>query len=232
MWHQFRFKFSFYLFSLLLLFFGRWSCFHFKGITSDLGTFVHKWYAWMLLIFLELFLFTFSADGTIRTAWTDTACRLHLKQVHHTPHEQVRAEETRGQREDEASESTEEEDLKRETRCKSVKEGALRSSAFRTDKRRNGHSSVQSDLEEQREGCSRAARPRELSEERSSRDVVYTTLHVLPRPEGERCRPSTSTLPRLPTGQQAHSKHLTEPQKVRSNCRWSSCLLSYTVSIF
>uniref|UniRef100_A0A3B4V0V6 Uncharacterized protein n=1 Tax=Seriola dumerili TaxID=41447 RepID=A0A3B4V0V6_SERDU len=88
------------------------------------------------------------------------------------------------------------------------------------DRRGNGHSSITSDQEGRGRGC-RTAGPLELRKEplrsRTSRDVVFTTLHLLPRSEGEQCRPTASTLPRLLMGQQAHSRALAEAQKVSVN---------------
>ncbi|XP_027132478.1 probable E3 ubiquitin-protein ligase HERC2 isoform X3 [Larimichthys crocea] len=107
---------------------------------------------------------------------------------------------------------------------------AVARSAMGLSRRGNGHSSIKSDEGHVREGC-KTGRPWELRKEpcrsRGSRDVVFTTLHLLPRLEGESCRPSSSTLPRLLTGQQVsavarkeRSIHLTElVQKSRSNNR-------------
>ncbi|XP_073322767.1 uncharacterized protein [Pagrus major] len=91
----------------------------------------------------------------------------------------------------------------------------VRSSAG-MDRRGNGHSSIKSNQGEVKEGC-RAAGPWELGKEphrsRGSRDIVFTTLHLLPR--SEQCRPTSSTLPRLLTGQ-AHSRVSAEARKEKS----------------
>lgn len=85
------------------------------------------------------------------------------------------------------------------------------------DRRGNGHSSIKSKQGEVREGC-RAAGPWELRKEpcrsTGSRNIVFTTLHLLPR--SEQCRPTSSTLPRLLTGQ-AHSGVSAEARKVSVN---------------
>lgn len=130
-------------------------------------------------------------------------------------------EGSQGQEKDEESESAEEEDVHKETPNKDKEDGGLHNSAFaiarsatRMDKRGNGHSSVKSNQEDEREGY-RTPGPWELRKEICrSRDMVYTTLHFLPKPEGDRCRPTASILPRLLTGQQAHSKVLAEARKV------------------
>lgn len=97
---------------------------------------------------------------------------------------------------------------------------AVARSAMGLSRRGNGHSSIKSDEGHVREGC-KTGRPWELRKEpcrsRGSRDVVFTTLHLLPRLEGESCRPSSSTLPRLLTGQQAHSRVSAVARKVRNN---------------
>lgn len=85
------------------------------------------------------------------------------------------------------------------------------------DRRGNGHSSIISNQGDERESC-RTAASWELRKEpcrsRGSRDVVFTTLHLLPRSEGEQCRPTASSLPRLLTGHQAHSRVLDEVRMV------------------
>ncbi|XP_029295944.1 uncharacterized protein LOC115013638 [Cottoperca gobio] len=119
------------------------------------------------------------------------------------------------QENDEESESAEEE----ERPNKDEGDGALRDSAFAIarsstgmDRRGNGHSSIKSDQRNKRESC-RTVGPWELS--RRSTDIVFTTLHLLPRSEGEQCRPSASSLPWLLTGQQAHGPVLAEARKER-----------------
>ncbi|XP_039658210.1 ultraviolet-B receptor UVR8-like [Perca fluviatilis] len=121
---------------------------------------------------------------------------------------------------DEESESAEED----ERLNKEEGDGALHESAFAIarsatgmDRRGNGHSSIKSDQGDERESC-RTAATWELRKEpcrsRGSRDVVFTTLHLLPRSEGEQCRPTASSLPRLLTGHQAHSRVLDEVRMV------------------
>nr|XP_019949173.1 PREDICTED: uncharacterized protein LOC109633610 [Paralichthys olivaceus] len=104
--------------------------------------------------------------------------------------------------------------------------GALPDSAFAgarsatgIDRRGNGRSSIKSDQGTEREGC-RTEGPLELRKEprrsRTSRETVFTTLHLLPKTAGEQCRPIASSLPRLLTKQQAQSRVLAEAQKERS----------------
>lgn len=166
-----------------------------------------------------------------------------MKQVHHKlPQGQERPDGSDGQ--DEESEGAEDEAIHNERPNKDEGAGALHNSAFAISrsatgvgKRGNDHSSVTSDQEGERGGC-RTARPWELRKEicrsRGSRDVVFTTLHFLPRPEGEQCRPAASIFPQLVTEQQAHSKVLAETRKVSvdmvittNKSKWSSLLLSY-----
>lgn len=98
-------------------------------------------------------------------------------------------------------------------------DGTSPTSAFAVAKsatgRRNGHSSIKPDRVDEKE-CCRTAQPWELRKEprRRSKDVDCTTLHLLPRPQVEIYRSAASTLPRLLTGQQAHSRVLAEAQKV------------------
>ncbi|XP_044052620.1 E3 ubiquitin-protein ligase HERC2-like [Siniperca chuatsi] len=137
-----------------------------------------------------------------------------------------RPEGSEEQEKDEESESAEEEERHEEKPNKDEGDGALHDSAFAVarsatgmDRRGNGHSSIKSEQGYEREGC-RTAGPRELRKEpcrrRGSRDVVFTTLHLLPKSEGERCRPTASSFPRLLTGQQAHSRVSAEARKERS----------------
>ncbi|XP_029017501.1 E3 ubiquitin-protein ligase HERC2-like isoform X2 [Betta splendens] len=113
-----------------------------------------------------------------------------------SPQAQVRAEETGGRREDEARQSTEEEDVQKDTPSKREDAGAIRSPTFRSALRRHKGGSGPSSVR--------------WAGERTA--VVHTTLHCLPRAEGERCRPTSSTLPQLLTGQ-AQRKPLAEAQK-------------------
>lgn len=138
-----------------------------------------------------------------------------------------RPEGSEKQEKKEESESAEGKKRHEERPNKDEGDGALHDSAFAIvrsatgmDRRGNGHSSIKSNQRDEREGC-RTAGPWELRKEscrsRRSRDVVFTTLHLLPRSEGEQCRPTASTLPRLLTGQQAHSSVLAEARKVSVN---------------
>ncbi|XP_050931268.1 E3 ubiquitin-protein ligase HERC2 [Lates calcarifer] len=135
-------------------------------------------------------------------------------------------ESSEEQEKDEKSESADEKEKHEERPNKDEGDGALHDSAFAIaraatgmDRRGNGHSSITSDQGNEREGC-RAAGPLELRKEprrsRASRDVVFTTLHLLPRSEGEQYKPTASTLPRLLIGQQAHCRVLAEAQLERS----------------
>lgn len=85
------------------------------------------------------------------------------------------------------------------------------------DRRGNGRSSIKSDQGDERESYRTAGPWESMKEPRRSRDVVFTTLYVLPRSEGEQCRPAASSLPWLLTGQQAHGRVLDEAQKVSVN---------------
>ncbi|CAB1454960.1 unnamed protein product [Pleuronectes platessa] len=105
--------------------------------------------------------------------------------------------------------------------------GAIPDSAFAgarsapgIDRTGNGRSSIKSDQgQREREGC-RTEGPLELRKDprrsRASRETVFTTLHLLPKTAGDQCRPIASSLPRLLTGHQAHSRGLAEAQKKRS----------------
>lgn len=93
---------------------------------------------------------------------------------------------------------------------------AIVRSATGTDGTGNGHSSIKS--RDDREGC-RTVGPWELRNRPcrsrgSSLHVVFTTLQLLPRSEGEHCRPSASTLPLLKTKQQPQSRLLADAQEV------------------
>ncbi|XP_068167294.1 uncharacterized protein [Antennarius striatus] len=103
-------------------------------------------------------------------------------------------------------------------------DGPLRNLAFVVqpakgpDRRGNGHSSIKPKQREVTEGC-RAAWAKESREEpfrRGSRDVVFTTVHLLPGSNWKHCRPTTGILPQLATGQHARGGVLAEAQKERS----------------
>ncbi|KAG7489695.1 hypothetical protein JOB18_018129 [Solea senegalensis] len=99
-------------------------------------------------------------------------------------------------------------------------DGVLHDSAFTLsrsemgmDRRVNDHSSIKSNTVKEGGGC-RSAGQLELRKEparrdRPGRDVVFTTLHLLPRSAGEQCRPMSSTLPRLRTGREAQNERST-----------------------
>ncbi|XP_034728148.1 uncharacterized protein LOC117945022 [Etheostoma cragini] len=133
-----------------------------------------------------------------------------------------RPEGSEEHKKDEESESAEEgERLKKEKGDGAVHDSALAiaRSATGMDRRGNGHASIKYNQGDEREIC-RTAASLELRKEpcrsRGTRDVVFTTVHLLPRSEGEQCRPTASSLPRLLTGHQAHSKVLDEVWMVRS----------------
>ncbi|KAI3372474.1 hypothetical protein L3Q82_022960, partial [Scortum barcoo] len=134
-----------------------------------------------------------------------------------------RAEGSEEQGKDEDSESAEEEERPNRDEV----DGALHDSAFAIassatgmDRRGNGRSSIKSDQGDEREDC-RTAGPweprKDLCRSRGSRHVVFTTLHLLPRSEGEQCRTTASSLPQLMTGQQAHKRVLAQSCKVSVN---------------
>ncbi len=135
-------------------------------------------------------------------------------QVHHNVlHGLERPEASEEQKTDEGRERTEEEERHEERPKKDKGDEALHESAFAIsrfatgmDRGGNGESSIKSYQRDVREGC-RTARPweprREPGRSRKSRDVVFTTLQLLPRSEGKQCRPTVSTFPQLMTGQQA-----------------------------
>lgn len=80
------------------------------------------------------------------------------------------------------------------------------------DRRGNSHSSIKAHQGDVRDSYGTAG-PR-------SGDVVFTTLHILPRAEREeQRRSSTRMLPNLLTGRQTHSKVSAESQKVCFNER-------------
>lgn len=131
------------------------------------------------------------------------------------------------QEKDDESESAEEEKKHQERPNKDEGDVALHDSAFAIarsatamDSRGNGHSSITCDQGGGRRGSGTAG-PLELRKEplrsRESRDVVFTTLHFLPKSEAEWCRPTACTLPRLLRGQQAHGRVLAEAQKVSAD---------------
>lgn len=146
-----------------------------------------------------------------------------MKRAHHKlPQGQERPDGSEGQ--DEESEGAVEEATHNETPNKAAGDGALHNSAFAKARSATGmcnrgsvHSSVTSDQEDESGGC-KTARSWELRKEicrsRGNRDVVFTTLHFLPRPERQQCRPAASIFPRLVTAQQAHSKVLAETREV------------------
>ncbi|XP_026177163.1 RCC1 domain-containing protein RUG3, mitochondrial-like isoform X2 [Mastacembelus armatus] len=127
------------------------------------------------------------------------------------------------QENDQQSESAEEEERHERSPNKDEGDGASQSSTFaiarsatKMDWRGNSQSSIKSDQRDEREGC-RTVRPWEVRKEVCrGRDVVFTTLHLLPRPKGEQCGHTASTLPPLLTGQQSHSRVLAEARKERS----------------
>ncbi|XP_026198460.1 uncharacterized protein LOC113150252 [Anabas testudineus] len=165
------------------------------------------------------------ANRPFSTEHTEKENTVHdLKHMYHRlPQGQERPERSEGQGKDEDSGCAKEEAIHKDGPNKDKGAGALHKSAFATarsaigmDKRGSSHSSVTSDQEDERKGC-RTARSREPRKEiYRSRDVVFTTLHFLPRPEGQQCRPTASIFPRLVTEQQAHSKVLAETRKERS----------------
>ncbi|XP_034398310.1 probable E3 ubiquitin-protein ligase HERC1 isoform X3 [Cyclopterus lumpus] len=135
-----------------------------------------------------------------------------------------RREGSKDQKKEEESESAEEEEILEEKPHQVGGDEALHDSEFAVsrsstgmDERGNDHSSVKSDHGDERERW-RTARQWELRKEpwrsRGSRDIVFTTLHLLPRSEPS--RPTATTLPRLMTGQQVHSRALDEAWKERS----------------
>ncbi|XP_031705563.1 E3 ubiquitin-protein ligase HERC2-like isoform X1 [Anarrhichthys ocellatus] len=142
---------------------------------------------------------------------------------HKLLHRLERLEGSKEQEKDEESESAEEEERLEEKPNQVGGDEALHDSAFAItrsstgmDGRGNDHTSVKSDRRDERERW-RTARQLELRKEPwGSRDVVFTTLHLLPRSVGEQCRSTATALPRLTTGQQAHSRVLDEARKERS----------------
>ncbi|XP_034547960.1 secretion-regulating guanine nucleotide exchange factor-like isoform X2 [Notolabrus celidotus] len=122
-------------------------------------------------------------------------------------------------------ESESPEDRHEDNPSKDGVDGALHDSAFaitrstlEMDRGGNGHSSIKFDKGAEGESF-RTAGPWELRKgprRRGSTDVVFTTLHLLPRSEGEQCKATAGVLPRLQTGQQAHSRVSSGAQKGRS----------------
>lgn len=89
------------------------------------------------------------------------------------------------------------------------------------DRRGNGHSSFKSDQRDVRDGC-RTAEMRDLGREpfrnRQSKEVVFTTLHLLPWAQEKQWRPTPGILPNLLTGQQAHNSRVSaEVRKVSAD---------------
>lgn len=135
------------------------------------------------------------------------------------------------QEKDKESGSPEEEEVHRE-RAKGEGDGVLHHSAFAVARSTtgmhrtgNGHSSIKSNQGDEREGGKTAGlrglrglrELRERCRRRGSKEVVFTTFHLLPRSEGGQFRPTASTLPRLPTEQQTHSRVVTEARQVSVN---------------
>lgn len=135
-------------------------------------------------------------------------------QVHHNVLQGLeRPEASEEQKTDEGSESAGEEGRHEERPKKDEGDEALHDSAFAIsrfatgmDRGGNGESSIKSYQRDMREGCG-TARPweprREPGRSRKTRDVVFTTLQLLPRSEGKQRRPTVSTFPQLLTEQQA-----------------------------
>lgn len=145
------------------------------------------------------------------SSWQDS------RQVHHRLHQGLeRPGGLERQREDEERESAEQEERPK----KDEGDGALHDpefaaarSATGTDGSGNGHPSIKPDQGDVREE-GRTAGPWEPCR---SRDVVITTLYLLPRSEGDRCRPSASTFPRLLAAQPALSRVSAKAPKVNIN---------------
>lgn len=125
---------------------------------------------------------------------------------------------------DEDSEIAEEEE-RHGQRAKVEGDGAVHDSAFTVawstrgaDRTGNGCPSIRSDQGFEREAGGTAG-PSELRMERGtrrgSREVVFTTVHLLPRSAGEQLKSAASTFPRLQTRQLGHSRVSTEARKVR-----------------
>ncbi|XP_051806374.1 uncharacterized protein LOC110950047 isoform X1 [Acanthochromis polyacanthus] len=136
-------------------------------------------------------------------------------------------EGTEEQKTDEERKSAEEEERHEQKPNTDERDIALRDAAFAIarsaagmHRTRNDHSSIRSGQGDDREDCRTAGpwelRNRPLISRRSSRDVVFTTLHLLPRSGLERCRPSGPTLPQLLTAQ-AQSRVLAGARKVSTN---------------
>lgn len=88
------------------------------------------------------------------------------------------------------------------------------------DRRGNGHSSIKTHQGDVTEGYRTAGTwdlRKELCTSRRSSDVVFTTLHILPRTEREQWRSTAGMLPNLLTGQQTQGKVLAKVQKVSCN---------------
>ncbi|CAK6950123.1 probable E3 ubiquitin-protein ligase HERC2 isoform X4 [Scomber scombrus] len=130
------------------------------------------------------------------------------------------------QEKDEESGSAEEEEVHKE-RAKGEGDEALHESAFTVarsttgmDRTGNRYSSIKSNQGDERDG-GRTAGPWELKDwcrRRGSKEVVFPTMHLLPRSEGRQFRPTASTLPRLLTRQQTHGRILTETIQDRATC--------------
>ncbi|CAJ1068530.1 probable E3 ubiquitin-protein ligase HERC2 isoform X3 [Xyrichtys novacula] len=146
------------------------------------------------------------------------------RQVQHRPPQNLMRPEGSEEGKSEESESPEE-DGHEDRPSKDRRDGALHDSAFAIsrstlgmDSRGNDHSLIKSDQGAER-GAFRTVGPWETRKEphrRGSTDVVFTTLHLLPRLKGEQCRPTAGIFPRLQTGQQARSRVSPVVQKGRS----------------
>ncbi|XP_028269736.1 uncharacterized protein LOC114441149 [Parambassis ranga] len=97
---------------------------------------------------------------------------------------------------------------------------ALLRSASGMDTTRNVYSSINFDPGVERDGFktteSWERRNKPCRSKKSSSHVVFTTLHLLPRSEGEQRRPAASTLPQVLTGQQVQCRVLAQAQEERS----------------
>lgn len=94
-------------------------------------------------------------------------------------------------------------------------------SAPGTDRPRNARSLVESDPGDHRgEGCGTAEswepRSRLCRGTPHNLRVAFTTLHLLPRLQGEQSGSTSSTFPQILTGRPAQSRSLTQAQKARS----------------
>ncbi|XP_060893935.1 uncharacterized protein LOC132974123 [Labrus mixtus] len=147
---------------------------------------------------------------------------LDSRKIEHKSRHRLESPEDSEEQEKE-SKRPEEEERHEDRPKKDEEDGALHNIAFakvpEMDSRGNDQSSIKSDQAAQRERC-RTAGPWELRKgpcrSYQSRDVVFTSLHLLPRLEGEQYRTNTGILPRLLTGHQAQSRAFSEAGKGRS----------------